>query len=269
MSSPDSPSTNNDNSTSKLSKDIKALEDAIKAQDEIIKSYEKKIGDIIDSNKKLIDTIVPNNKMRYIFLDFGANNGDSSRTFLKEHNPMFTYDFPRPEGIRYDEAEIYLFEANPRFNENLLKAKADYTNKYPKLKTFIYPMTAVYVEDTVLNFYIDDATAQGSSLSSDHRSVVGKQGVPTTCVDVGKFILKNFLPQDFVVVKVDIEGAEYDIIPHLYKTKAYLNIDYLLVEYHDFAFPPGTRDQKDREVKAALAEMEKFGVKHPDYKSES
>ena len=39
-------------------------------------------------------------------------------------------------------------------------------------------------------------------------------------------------PDDFVVVKMDIEGAEYDVVPHLLREKVADLIDELFLEVH-------------------------------------
>ena len=69
--------------------------------------------------------------------------------------------------------------------------------------------------------------------------------------------------KDFVVVKMDIEGAEYTILPHLLKTSAWLNIDYLLVEWHEHLTP------KENQIaaKEAVESMKTLGVKMPIYDS--
>lgn len=51
-------------------------------------------------------------------------------------------------------------------------------------------------------------------------------------VNFSKFLLQNFKEEDYVVVKMDIEGAEYEVIPHLVETGAYKLVDVLMVEWH-------------------------------------
>ena len=49
--------------------------------------------------------------------------------------------------------------------------------------------------------------------------------IKLTAIDIALWIVRNFTPKDFVVVKMDIEGAEFDVIPHLVAMQAYINID--------------------------------------------
>jgi hypothetical protein len=43
----------------------------------------------------------------------------------------------------------------------------------------------------------------------------------------------NTLPRDFVVVKMDVEGAEYELILHMVEMAAWTVVDHLLIEWHD------------------------------------
>eukprot|EP01031_Cornospumella_fuschlensis_P031863 gene31863-38526_t len=53
------------------------------------------------------------------------------------------------------------------------------------------------------------------------------------CIDiVTLFTMHNILPQDFVVIKMDIEGAEYELVPHIVQQKLWMRIDKLAVEWH-------------------------------------
>ena len=51
-------------------------------------------------------------------------------------------------------------------------------------------------------------------------------------IDIADFIQRNFKPQDFVVVKMDIEGSEYRVVPHLINSKAAHLVDEIFVECH-------------------------------------
>ena len=63
---------------------------------------------------------------------------------------------------------------------------------------------------------------------------------------------------------MDIEGAEYTIVPHLLKMGAYINIDHLLVEYH-----PNLALNKEsiRDTEECIKKMVEFGVQVPEYSS--
>ena len=148
--------------------------------------------------------------MRSIFLDCGAHCGCSRRKFLKDH----------PEFIAFS------FEPDPDFNQYC----PDLINK------------AVWIENchkTFFKFKIDG----GSSLYEDRVKIL-KQRKPSyffeptqmtvECFDLDLFIKDHFSTDDFIVLKLDIEGAEYEVLPHLINNgsiAAY--IDELYIEWHD------------------------------------
>eukprot|EP01062_Namystynia_karyoxenos_P040399 TRINITY_DN29466_c0_g1_i1.p1 TRINITY_DN29466_c0_g1~~TRINITY_DN29466_c0_g1_i1.p1 ORF type:complete len:434 (+),score=90.90 TRINITY_DN29466_c0_g1_i1:94-1302(+) len=51
-------------------------------------------------------------------------------------------------------------------------------------------------------------------------------------VDLAEFLQARYRPEDFVVIKMDIEGAEHDVVPHLISTGAVRLIDEVLIECH-------------------------------------
>lgn len=64
------------------------------------------------------------------------------------------------------------------------------------------------------------------------RSFVGEgSGMKTVpCFDLAAFVAEQPEP---VVLKLDCEGAEYALIPHLIETGSISNVRLLLVEFHD------------------------------------
>ena len=63
------------------------------------------------------------------------------------------------------------------------------------------------------------------------------------CIDVHQYINKlNSNKKDhYVVVKMDIEGAEYDVLAHMIEKNTIANVDLLLVEFHKEPVPGKSR----------------------------
>ena len=57
------------------------------------------------------------------------------------------------------------------------------------------------------------------------------------CVDLAKLLKDNFSMEDLIIVKMDIEGTEYDILIDLIKKEALKLVDYIAVEFHEFVSP--------------------------------
>ncbi|KAK2010242.1 FkbM family methyltransferase [Colletotrichum eremochloae] len=204
-------------------------------------------------------------KPRYIFVDLGANRADSLEAFLQHPNSKFEYDYPSPPWATHEEAEIYLFEANPVFNPALVDAKERYTAQGKKIQ--IFPATVADVIDGTRTFYLDTVTEDhdfwGSSTYSNAGDVVASnsKGTVLSAVNIARWLLMNTLPRDFVVVKMDIEGAEYDLIPHFAEMKMWTVIDHLLVEWHTILPSEAAKKKAAEALERLIAE----GVNAPKY----
>ena len=66
-------------------------------------------------------------------------------------------------------------------------------------------------------------------LGSGHNLV---QDGTRPAIDIADWMRRTVRPDDFVVVKMDIEGAEYDVVPHLLREKVADLIDELFLEIH-------------------------------------
>ena len=69
----------------------------------------------------------------------------------------------------------------------------------------------------------------GRRLGSSHNIV---QDGTRPAIDIADWLRRTVRPDDFVVVKMDIEGAEYDVVPHLLREKVADLIDELFLEVH-------------------------------------
>jgi len=128
----------------------------------------------------------------------------------------------------------------------------------------------VDVRDGTRTFFLDTVNTAndfwGSSIYADHPDVVrsGSNGTELTAINISRWLLMNTLPRDYVVVKMDIEGSEYEVIPHMVEMGVWSVVDYLLVEWHGIPENvPGDHEL----AKAAAERLVEKGVSMPDYNS--
>ena len=100
-----------------------------------------------------------------------------------------------------------------------------------------------------------------------------KQAVDVQLANINRLIIQNVLPGDTLIVKMDIEGAEWDILPCLAHGPAAKLIDVLYLEDHcpsgdkNVGWCPSkgqlgyTRQQFD----GALNALKSQGVQMPQY----
>jgi hypothetical protein len=61
--------------------------------------------------------------------------------------------------------------------------------------------------------------------------------VDVPALNFSDFLLRNFRAEDTVIMRVDIEGAEYEVLKSLIVTGAARLVDYIDVEWHAMLSP--------------------------------
>lgn len=135
-------------------------------------------------------------------------------------------------------AEIHMFEPNTSmWHEERHKIAKEVSRN--ALAVYIHDC-AVWNKDEMKNFFVgvDEFGDLGSSLCEDKEEKLNfdkPQLVP--CIDIVKFIKENFSFHDNVILKLDTEGAEYDILPAMLQDHhcMYL-VNSLFIEWHPAFF---------------------------------
>jgi FkbM family methyltransferase len=143
-----------------------------------------------------------------IVFDIGANSGLFSLLCINK-------------GVK----KVYSFEPN---KDSLINLKSVTNN----LNVEIVPK-AVYTKDEDLKFYIDPSNTTIGSLSKNHLELHGSslEEVVVPAISLKTFAKENNIDK-ISLVKMDIEGAEYEIIDNL-EDEVFEIIDNFLIEYHD------------------------------------
>eukprot|EP00933_Yihiella_yeosuensis_P068095 TRINITY_DN733_c0_g1_i3.p1 TRINITY_DN733_c0_g1~~TRINITY_DN733_c0_g1_i3.p1 ORF type:complete len:260 (+),score=73.21 TRINITY_DN733_c0_g1_i3:140-919(+) len=183
-----------------------------------------------------------------IFIDLGAADGNTFDEFIADdYGPVENC----PSGGKW---EALLVEANPIFSKKLKAIEKNMGGGKGTVKS--YPDTAAYSCKGQTSFFIDvDKTHNfwGSSMSESAPDAVksGKRKVTVPTINVNQLVYENTIPGDYVILKVDIESAEYDVVPCLAQFNDASLIDRMELEEHTW-FPSVTK-----EMKAKMAEAKK------------
>jgi FkbM family methyltransferase len=149
--------------------------------------------------------------MRKIFIDCGYYRGKAITLFKKKEE--------------YDESfEIFAFDPN-RFSEERLQAiessGVNFINK------------AVWTHDGKITFYASGRRhGQANSIFKNPKKPRRERHRTVECIDFGKWIKDNFSPDDHIIVKMDIEGAEYEILQKMLEDGSIHYVNQMYVEYH-------------------------------------
>jgi len=166
-------------------------------------------------------------------IDVGANNGQWARHVLER---------VRAYGKRM-RVEPILFEPQKEYAESLRQLAFDWGGTF-------HP-AAAWTRATNLSFYLSHFK-EASSLSEQLALTFSKPEVNTRArrvtvptVDLAR-VLRNCVQRARggpIMVKLDVEAAEYDLLPRLLITGALCRCTFLLVEWHLNALPPERRMQ--------------------------
>lgn len=158
---------------------------------------------------------------RKIFIDGGARQGEALDIFLDRRPDFFT------------NCDMYLFEpqrAHQRVLQELAERRPCYTQMMP---------VALWIENTTLDFFIctDVWGDSGSTLFAHKLCQLDRENPQLVeAIDTALFLTEHVRPRDYVILKLDIEGAEYHVVPHLIETGAITLINELYIEWHDDSF---------------------------------
>ena len=111
------------------------------------------------------------------------------------------------------------------FHKNVILHKAALSNKDGKAK-----------------FMLNDSISQGNRLDSSGDYDEGyDESYEVEMIDLVRYINENILNTNdrIYFLKLDIEGAEFDIIDKIIETKLYEKIDYIACETHERYFIDG------------------------------
>jgi FkbM family methyltransferase len=151
-----------------------------------------------------------------VFIDAGAHEGVILNHFMSRHKGYVAY----------------AFEPNPN-TQTLL----------PPNTTFI--RKAVWVEGENHDFFLfsNDPASEGCTLigTKTNKKLDRENPIQVECVDFNQWVLKNTSVDDKIILKMDIEGAEYDVLSHMIKGGSLDRIDKLYVEWHWEKVPTITR----------------------------
>ena len=161
---------------------------------------------------------------RGLFIDCGGYDGCSAVKFMLQ-NPQF---------------DSITFEPNPALWPHYADVPTTLIKK------------AAYTHGGTVTFTIDETDADGSSLVESqkidwHGKVANEEcpKIEVGCVDIAELVLKAATQYQKIVLKLDIEGAEYDVLEKLLQEDLvkHLTIIYAEFHWHKCGFPESRHNQ--------------------------
>ncbi|GAA0186546.1 methyltransferase [Lithospermum erythrorhizon] len=160
-------------------------------------------------------------KPRYVYVDVGSRSyGSSIVSWFKKQYPKQNKTF-----------DIYAIEADKHFHD-----------QYKSKKGVTLLPYAAWVRNESLFFEInqdpgDKAVVKGRGMGRIQPVQSSTGSTPSHVNEIQGFDFAEWLKsaateKDFVVMKMDVEGTEFDLIPRLFETGAICLIDEIFLECH-------------------------------------
>ncbi len=149
--------------------------------------------------------------MKTYFIDCGAHCGESILT-AKQRFGINTH--------------VISFEPIPYLANQLTEIHKDND-------TVQIVNACVWINDEIEKIYVSTQITDGSSLlGSKVNDLDEKVYIEVPCVDLSKWIQETFTSNDYVILKLDIEGAEYEVLNKMIEDGSIKLIKELWGEHH-------------------------------------
>ncbi|EFJ41421.1 hypothetical protein VOLCADRAFT_107701 [Volvox carteri f. nagariensis] len=164
---------------------------------------------------------------RKFFMDLGARTGDSIEKMLIKAE------------TDYSDYVIHAFECNPE-NMPLVRSGLDRLTTQYKLhpENVVLVEAAAWIEKGTLSFHMDSRNVgadgkpgkTGGSVFDSPHALGDLVTVPS--VDFSDYLESAVTYVDHVVCKIDIEGAEYELLSHMIRRGSIILCDVVMIEWH-------------------------------------
>lgn len=175
--------------------------------------------------------------MKKAYISLGANKGVEFLSF--KNSKLYEEDF-----------EFHAFEPEPRCFQHL----EDMAETLKPHKFFHYKK-AVGTYDGEAVWRIGQTSLSGTLREDKKHRLTGKTST-VEIINFAKWLSENFTPEDYIVMTIDIEGGEYDLLPHMLKNGSFDYINKIGIEFHSHKLQSDNSEVEDFLIEKL---KEKFG----------
>lgn len=149
--------------------------------------------------------------MNKYFIDCGAHCGESILAAKQRFgSDIITISFEPIPGLAKQLQEIH--KDNPTIN---------------------IQNSAVWVNDKIKKFHLSEEYTDGSSLLDSLNNLRTEHSIDIPCFDFSTWLSETFSKDDYLILKLDIEGAEYEVLNRMIEEGTIHLINEFWGEWHD------------------------------------
>ena len=162
--------------------------------------------------------------IRKFFIDGGAHVGESTRLFRDKYPNSATY-------------KVIMFEPNPR-QRHIFESQ--------EFSDAEFHDEAIWVADGASQLYDHQSSRDYGTSLHPEMFLMKRSYSSVKCIDFSKWMLERFTRDDEIILKFDIEGSEYNVLPKMIEDGSIDLIDKLYIEWHVQFRPTITQEMHDK-----------------------
>jgi FkbM family methyltransferase len=183
-----------------------------------------------------------------LFIDCGSNLGQGF-DFFKNYFPLKSFD-------------AILIEPNPHCVSVI-------NEKYGRISGVEIIQKAVWKDDSVLNFFglVEDdrgKTSTGGSVLDSHNGSMyvanNEKSISVQAFSFSDFLKLKSQEYDVIIVKLDIESAEYDVLEDIIKNGTIKSIDHIFIEFHSQYFHESKQQYYHDLEESIISKIKSLGI---------
>ena len=93
--------------------------------------------------------------------------------------------------------------------------------------------SAVWINDEIKKFHLSEEYTDGSSLLNSLNNLKDNHYLEIPCFDFSSWVSESFNKEDYLILKLDIEGAEYEVLNKMIEDGTIGLINEFWGEWHD------------------------------------
>lgn len=149
---------------------------------------------------------------------------------------------------------LSLFKRTREYKDDFLVYAFDPSTDHKSTEKFIFSKNAVWIYDGTIKFH-KSSRRKGQANGLYHNPMARKEIIEEVpCIDFSRWIIKTFNRNDNIILKMDIEGAEKDVLKKMVEDGS---IDYIKIAYIE-PHRINDNDEEYTKVKSILREKIDF-----------
>jgi len=172
---------------------------------------------------------------RKVLIDCGTHFGEGLDDFVLKFSVDSSWIV---HSFEANPVTFYMFENNQLPSNYIGRKRIDYVTYHNQAVSTKNDTVRLNIETHPDEDFND--TGQGTSMISLDKWNPHNGGTKpfyrkyceVPCIHFSEFIMKNFKKDDYIVIKMDIEGEEYNVLEDLIQTDAITWIDFIAIEFH-------------------------------------